>query len=128
MDTCDDDGISGSCITTCLHLQPAPRPVCLAEGSDILDRGDGFSKILNISRNYSTLEAVDAIHQQVVRFMRLRRTDQPVDVYIAEFDLLRRKAEFEMDMGAGCPEQFISILRIDNAYFGYSKLPLKSEA
>ena len=35
-----------------LHAQPAPRQVCLAEGSDISGHGDGVSQILNISRNY----------------------------------------------------------------------------
>ena len=35
-----------------LRAQPAPRQVRLAEGSDISGRGDGVSRILNISRNY----------------------------------------------------------------------------
>ena len=40
-----------------LHMQPAPRQVCLAEGSDISAHGDGASQILNISRNYFAPEA-----------------------------------------------------------------------
>ena len=33
-----------------LHTQPAPRQVCLAEGSDISGHGDGVSQILNIAQ------------------------------------------------------------------------------
>ena len=33
-----------------LHAQPAPRQVCLAEGSDISGHGDGVSQILNIAQ------------------------------------------------------------------------------
>ena len=58
------------------HMRPAPRQACLAAGGDIPDRADGVSKILDILRTYSAPEAVDAIHQQVMRFMRFRRADQ----------------------------------------------------
>ena len=98
-----------------LRAQPVPRQVCLAEGSDILDHSDGVAEILNILRNYFAPEAVGAIHQQLMRFMRFRRTDQSVDENIAEYDLLRQKAEPEMEMGAGFPEQFASKLNMDNA-------------
>ena len=94
-----------------LHMQPAPRQVCPLEGSDILGHGDGVSKISDVLRNYFAPEAVDAIHLQVTRFMRFRRTDQPVDEYIAEFDLFRWKAESRMEIGAGFPEQCASISR-----------------
>ena len=57
------------------HEQSAPRQVCLAEGSD------GVAKILGIPRNYFAPEAADAIHQRVMRYMRLRRTDQSIDEY-----------------------------------------------
>ena len=35
-----------------LHMRPAPRQVCLADGSDISGRSDGVNKILEISRDY----------------------------------------------------------------------------
>ena len=54
-----------------LRARPAPRQVCLAAGSDIPDHADGASKILNISRSYFAPEAVDAIHQQVMRISPL---------------------------------------------------------
>ena len=107
-----------------LHMQPAPRQVCLADGSDILGRSDGVAKILEISRNYFAPEAADAIRQQVVRYVRLRRTDQPIDGYIAEYDLLCRTAESEMEMGAGFLEQSVSMLRMGNAALSHHQKSL----
>ena len=50
-----------------------------------------------------------------MRFMHLRRTGQSIDELIAEFDLLRRKAESKAGMGPGFPEQVISMLRMNSA-------------
>ena len=98
-----------------LHAHPAPRQVCLADGSDILGRNDGVAGILKMPRNYFGPEAGDAIRQQAMRYTRFRRPYQSVDEYIAEYDLPRKKAESIMEMGAGFPGQFVSILRMDNA-------------
>ena len=38
-------------------------------------------------------EAADAIHQEVMRYMRLKRTEQSIAKNAAEYNLLRRKAE-----------------------------------
>ena len=108
-------GVSARASLLVLHMQPVPGQVCLAGAGDILDRSDGVAKISDVLRNYFAPEAADAIRQQVMRLMRFRRTDQPIDEYIAEFDLLRRKAESKMEMGAGFPEPFVSILRAYNA-------------
>ena len=62
-----------------LRVQPAPRQVCLAGGSDISDHGDEAARILDISRSYFAPEEADAIHQQVARFMNYRKSDQSVD-------------------------------------------------
>ena len=70
------------------HMQPAPRQVCLAGGSDILDPSDGVSEISGALRTFFAPEAVGAIRQQVMRHMRSRRADQRADAHIAEFDLL----------------------------------------
>ena len=76
---------------------------------------DGVERILEILRDSVAPEAEDAVHQQAMRVMQFRRAEQPVGEFIAEFDLLRRKAESKMEMGAGFPAQFISILRVNNA-------------
>ena len=51
-----------------LHMQAAPRQVCIAEGDDILGRSDGVSKISSILRNFCAPEVADAIPQQVARY------------------------------------------------------------
>ena len=98
-----------------LHVQPAPRQVCLAEGSDILDNSDGLTRILDILRSYLAPGPADAIRHQVTRFTNCRRSAQSVGEYIAEYDLLRRKAESKMEVGAGSPGQLSSILCVNNA-------------
>ena len=98
-----------------LPMRPAPRQVCLGSGSGILGRSDGVAKILEILRNYCAPGAADSIRQQVMRYMRFRRTDQSVGGCIAGRDLPRRKAESKVEMGAGFPGQFVSILRMDDA-------------
>ena len=50
-----------------------------------------------------------------MRWARYRRTDQTIDDYIVDFALPRRRAESEMEMGAGFPGQVSSILRMNNA-------------
>ena len=105
-------------------MQPAPRQVCHSEGGDISGRGDGVSKILNISRNYFAPEAADAIHQEVMRFTRYRRTDQAVADYFVEYDLLCRKAGSMMGLGAGFPDQCASILGMSNAGLSRRVQPL----
>ena len=115
---------SGRASALILRMQPAPRQVCLADGSDLLGRSDGEAQILEIPRNYFAPEAADAIRQQVVRYMRSKRTDQAIDEYIAEYDLLCRKAESKVEMGAGIPEEFVSILRMDNAALSHRQKSL----
>ena len=98
-----------------LHMISAPRRVCPSAGGGHLDNQDGVARTLEVPRNYFAPEAADAIYQRLMRFMRHRRAAQPVDEFIVEFDPLRSKAESEMDMGTGFPEQFASILRMHNA-------------
>ena len=81
-----------------LRTQRVPRQKCLVEGSNMLGHSDGVAKILNIPRNYFAPEAVDAIHEQVMRFTRFRRADQPIDEYIVKFDLRCRQGKSAMDM------------------------------
>ena len=61
-----------------LQPQPAPRRVCLAEGSNKLDLGDGVTRILGNLRSYFAPEAADAIHKRVMRVTNYRRLDPPI--------------------------------------------------
>ena len=47
--------------------------------------------------------------------MNRRRSGQCADDHMAEYDLLRKKAESEMEMGARFPEQRAPILRMNHA-------------
>ena len=98
-----------------LHLQPALRQVCLADGSDVLGRSDGVAGIWVLLRNNFAPEAADEIRRQVLRFTRFRRTDQSIDESTAAYELLRRKAEPEMGTGARFPGQLVTLLRMDCA-------------
>ena len=110
-----------------LQLRSAPQQVRSAERGDVLGRRDGVVRILEILRSHFAPEAADAIHQQVMRFMHYRRAGQWIDEYVLEFDPLRRKAESKIEMGAGFPEHFISILRVNNAGLPRQEKPLKSQ-
>ena len=105
------------------NMRLAPRQVCLAEGSAILDHDDGVAKTLDILRKYFAPDAVDAIHHKVVRFMRFPRADPYVVEYIAEYDLLRRKAESKMEIWTGFAEHIAPILRMDNAAPSHHEKP-----
>ena len=87
-------------------------------------RSDGDAAILGILRNYFAPEAAYAIHQQVTRFVRCTRADQSIDASMVEYDLLWRKAESNMEMGAGFPDQFVSILRVNNDALSYRQKSL----
>ena len=82
-----------------------------------------MTRILSVLRSFFAPEAADAIRQQVARFTNCRRSYQSIDECILEFDPLRRKAESEMETGAGFPEQFVATLRMNNA-----GLPRKEES
>ena len=98
-----------------LHLQSAPRQVLLAAGGDYLGSRDGVARILGVIRNYAAPDGADAVRRQVARSMNSRCAERPIDEFIVEFDCLRRKAVPKIEMGVGFPEQFISILRVNNA-------------
>ena len=89
--------------------------ICFRPDDEFVFRQHGVARILGILSNYFGPEAADATHQQVTRFMEYRLMYQSIDEFVAKFDLLRRKAGSKMEMGAGFPEQFVSILRTNNA-------------
>ena len=61
------------------HMQPAPRQVCLAECGHVLDPYEKVPRILETLRSFFAPEVVDAIRQQVARFVNFRRSGQSVD-------------------------------------------------
>ena len=59
--------------------------------------------------------AIDAENQEVAKLLNLERADQASDVYLMDFDVSREKAEARMVMGGGFPNEFVSILCVQNA-------------
>ena len=72
------------------RTETVARQLCLATGSDVVTNNDGADRILTISQDYSAPDAVDSAHQGVARSFQFRRTNQTMDVNLAEFDLFRR--------------------------------------
>ena len=106
---------AGSSSSLALHMNSAPRQVCLPAGGGHLDDQEGVTRFLEILPNFRASGAAGAIYRQVARLTQYRRAEQFINEFIVESDLLRRKAESKMDMGSGYPEQFASKLRMNNA-------------
>ena len=47
--------------------------------------------------------------------MKFKRTDQTMDAYSMEFDVLRERAGPRLAMGGGLPDKFVSILCMQDA-------------
>ena len=77
---------------------------------DHLANNDEAERIANSLRNYFARETVTSISQEAARSLQLRRADRAVGGFAAEYDPLRRTAEFEMQMGAGSPEAFVPVM------------------
>ena len=83
------------------QMSDAARHVSVTLEQDHVMRNDGARHVAEISRGHFDPDAVDAIHQEVGRSICYKRTDPTMDVYLLEFDVIRRKAAARMAMGAG---------------------------
>ena len=98
-----------------LHMSDAARKVCLSEGKDVVGNLDGVEAILKILRHRSAPDKIDCIFQDIYKFPNFKRTTQDMDIFLLEFEMLRQRAEARFDMGAGFPDEFVSVLCITNA-------------
>ena len=98
-----------------LHMADVARKVCLTVGKDVIGNQDGVGQILCILRNRFAPDKVDCIFQDITKFMYFKRTTQEMDTYLLEFDILRQKAEARMSMGTGFPDEYVSVLCLQNA-------------
>ena len=73
-------------------------------------RGGGADGILNIPREYFAPDASVHVSHQVAKFLQCKRTDQTMERCSLELDILRRKAEARVQMGAAFPDAFVSVL------------------
>ena len=90
------------------------RKVSMAADSDYIDYAEGAQQISRILRERSAPGAIDAIYPNVVKFVNFNRTDQTMNVYSIEFDVLRDKADGKMVMGNGFKDEFVSIFCMQN--------------
>ena len=97
------------------YMNSVARQVRLSAGGKHFEDTDGASRVLEISRNYFAPGDAGSINKGVARFIKFRRTGETVGRYIAEYGLLQRKAGSKIDMGAGFPGQFVTILCMQNA-------------
>ena len=117
--------ISRNKISTCcpakraanLLLQKADvaHKVCMAVGKDCIGNNDGAQQISRILRERSAPDDIDAIFQEVAKFTNFERTDRTMDIYLMEFDVLRKEAEVRMATGSGFPDEYTPLLRMRNA-------------
>ena len=112
--TNDEKVISRNQIST---IGPSRRAahLLLHCGKDLIANQDGAQQILRILRERFAPDAIDAIIQEVAKFMNFKRADQTMDVYLLEFDVLREKAQAQMATGGGFPGEFASAHCMQNA-------------
>ena len=60
-------------------------------GEDYIANDGGAHQILRILRERFAPGAIGAIYEEVAKFTDFKRTDQTMDVYLIEFDMLREK-------------------------------------
>ena len=71
--------------------------------------------VLQVLKQYFSPDASDHVYQDVWEFINQKKTDQTMERFLLEFDLLRTKAERKIQKGFQFPDSFISALCMGNA-------------
>ena len=95
-----------------LHMSDVARRVCPSVGRNVIENLGGAEQISRILRERSAPDAIDSISQDMVKFTSPERTEQNMDTYIMEFEMLSEKAGSIMLLGPGFPDAFVSALCI----------------
>ena len=91
------------------HMGPTARQVRPVSGGDTLMQGDDVMAVAHVLRNYFQPDAVGHIFKQVGKFMVSKRTDQPIEKFPMEINILRRRAEKHVfPNGGGFPAIYTS--------------------
>ena len=98
-----------------LNMSDVARKVCMSVGKDDVGNAGGVAQILKILRERFAPDAINSVFLDVVKFLYFKRTQQNMDTYLSEFDMLQEKAEARLPMGSGPPDEFASVLYIQNA-------------
>ena len=98
-----------------LHMTPFARQICLQNGGDTFMDGVEVAEVLQELKQYFSPGASDHVYQDVWEFIHHKKTDQTMERFLLEFDLLRSKAERKIQTGFQFPDSFISALYMGNA-------------
>ena len=97
------------------HMADIARKVSMGVSKDFIGNNDGVRQVLRILLERQAPDAIDAICQEVAKFMNFERTDQTTDAYLMEFDVSREAADARMVEESGPPDEFAPILRMQDA-------------
>ena len=97
-----------------LHMSDVGRKVCITVGQDVTGDVDGVAQISRILRNRFAPDAIDRIPPDMAKSLYFGRTDQNLETYLMEFDMLRQKAEARTPIGSRFPDEFVSVSCVQN--------------
>ena len=89
-----------------LQMSDAARQVCATSGKGLIMNNDGVQQILRILRDHFAPDAADAIY---------KRACQTTDAFLLGSDVPLHTAVARVVMESGFPEEFVCILRMQNA-------------
>ena len=84
-------------------------------GKDVIGNIDGAEHIPRTLRERFAPHAIGSIFQDMVKFLFCKRTGQIMDAFLAEFDMLRQKADARMILGSCIPDGVASVNCMQNA-------------
>ena len=102
------------------------RNVCMSVGKYVAGYVGRVARILRVLRERFAPDAIDSTFQEMVRFMCSKRTDQYMETYLMRFDMMRQNAAARMLRRSGCPDEFVSILCMQNAALSKNEQALAS--
>ena len=96
-----------------LHMDAAARQVCLHSGGDALMEGGDVMTALQALRDSLQPDATGRISKQVDKCMTYKRTDQPFEMFLAEFGISRRIAgKHPYSSGSVFPDLYVTFFCI----------------
>ena len=98
-----------------LLMGAVARQVCMAAGGNVIMDQEGAKRILATLHDYFAPETADSVYQEPATLLQFKRMHQEMGEYLAQSDLLRRKAESKAQMGGASPEIFALVLCVQNA-------------
>ena len=87
----------------------------MAVGKHVVGNIDGVGQISEIPRGRFAPDAIGGIFQGAPKFLYFERTDPSTRAFPAEFDMLRQKAEARVVTESGFPDEFVSLLCMQDA-------------